>query len=504
MYTPRSLKAESPHRRSLPEYKSILSSDSLKAIFSDCGDFEARELSFGLRGGIKITACWLDGIVSGSEVTEGIIRPFTELLRSAGVQTEQDCISQVMSGAVYSHSAKRRDKLDDVVDALTHGFCALIFDGASQAVCFEVKTSNTRSVSEPTLEKSIKGAKDSFVETLRTNTALVRKRICSPKLKVIESSIGRKSHTKLAIMFVDGVASPDTVRELASRLDALDVDALLATGTLEEYIVDAPRSPFPQLLHTERPDRFAMYLMDGRVGILIDGLPIGLALPVTLAEFMKVTGDASNNYLVATVLTVLRYFALFLSIFLPALYVAIAMYHQEMIPTPLLLSIIEAKQNVPFSTALEIMGMLISFELLQEAGLRLPNPIGDTVSIIGALIVGQSAVEAQVVSPIAIIVVAVSGIAGYTLPSQDFGSAIRLLRFVLVIASILAGFFGVGAALCLLTLHLADIDSFGVDYTAPLSDGEPSPLRRLLLQKPKPLNKFRDPHLKTPDKRRQK
>ena len=247
-----------------------------------------------------------------------------------------------------------------------------------------------------------------------------------------------------------------------------------------------------------------MDLMDGRVGILIDGLPIGLALPVTLAEFMKVTGDASNNYLVATVLTVLRYFALFLSIFLPALYVAIAMYHQEMIPTPLLLSIIEAKRNVPFSTALEIMGMLISFELLQEAGLRLPNPIGDTVSIIGALIVGQSAVEAQVVSPIAIIVVAVSGIAGYTLPSQDFGSAIRLLRFALVIASILAGFFGVGAALCLLTLHLADIDSFGVDYTAPLSDGEPSPLRRLLLQKPKPLNKFRDPHLKTPDKRRQK
>ena len=217
MYTPRSLKAESPHRLSLPEYKSILSSDSLKAIFSDCGDFEARELSFGLRGGIKITACWLDGIVSGSEVTEGIIRPFTELLRSAGVQTEQDCISQVMSGAVYSHSAKRRDTLDDVVDALTHGFCALIFDGAAQAVCFEVKTSNTRSVSEPTLEKSIKGAKDSFVETLRTNTALVRKRICSPKLKVIESSIGRKSHTKLAIMFVDGVASPDTVRELASQ-----------------------------------------------------------------------------------------------------------------------------------------------------------------------------------------------------------------------------------------------------------------------------------------------
>ena len=246
----------------------------------------------------------------------------------------------------------------------------------------------------------------------------------------------------------------------------------------------------PQLGQTERPDKFAGELLDGCVGLLVDGLPMGYLLPTTFRLLMHTPEDEAHNYLLASALIVLRYFALAISLTFPALYVAVAMYHQEMIPTQLLLSIIEAKQNVPFSTALEIMGMLISFELLQEAGLRLPNPIGDTVSIIGALIVGQSAVEAQVVSPIAIIVVAVSGIAGYTLPSQDFGSAIRLLRFVLVIASILAGFFGVGAALCLLTLHLADIDSFGVDYTAPLSDGEPSPLRRLLLQKPKPLNKF--------------
>ena len=503
MYTPRSLKAESPHRRSLPEYKSILSSDSLKAIFSDCGDFEARELSFGLRGGIKITACWLDGIVSGNEVTEGIIRPFTELLRSAGVQTEQDCISQVMSGAVYSHSAKRRDTLDDVVDALTHGFCALIFDGAAQAVCFEVKTGNTRSVSEPTLEKSIKGAKDSFVETLRTNTALVRKRICSPKLKVIESSIGRKSHTKLAIMFVEGVASLDTVRELASRLDALDVDALLATGTLEEYIVDAPRSPFPQLLHTERPDRFAMYMADGRVGILIDGIPIALVVPASFAEFMKVTGDSSMHFAFSSMLSVMRYLALIVSVYVPAIYVAVAMYHQEMIPTRLLLSIISAKQDVPFSTGLEVIGMLVALELLQEAGLRLPNPIGDTVSIIGALIVGQSAVEAKVASPIAIIVVAVSAIACYTLPSQDLGAAVRLIRFALLIGAVAAGLFGIGLLSCLMLLSMADMDSFGRNYTSPVTDGRPHGLMRTLLRIPKTADKFRDAELRPRDRRRQ-
>lgn len=463
-----------------------------------------RKIYFGLDPSRSLRVCWIDGIVSGGDVAEQIIRPLTELVRSLGSENEQQSLDRIMSGAVYSYSTKKRSLTDDVVSDLTHGFCAVLFDGLNQAVCFEVRSEKTRNVSEPTLEKSLKGAKDSFVETLRINTALVRRRICTPQLKVVESSIGRKAHTRVSMMFIDGVASPETVNKLAQRLDTLDVDGLLATGMLEEYIVDSPRSPLPQLLHTERPDRFAIYLMDGRVGLLVDGLPIGLILPASLSDFMKVTGDYSNNYIIATALTMLRYLALLLSTLLPALYVAMAMYHQEMIPTQLLLSIIEAKQDVPFSTALEVLGMLISFELLQEAGLRLPNPIGDTVSIIGALIVGQSAVEARIISPIAIIVVAFAGIAGYTLPSQDLGSAVRLLRFTLVLAAIAAGLFGVGAVMCLVLLHICSIDSFGTDYTAPLSDNESLPLLRLLILPPKQEIKFRDPILRTPDKRRQK
>ena len=216
------------------------------------------------------------------------------------------------------------------------------------------------------------------------------------------------------------------------------------------------------------------------MGILVDGLPIAFAAPVTLSDFMRVASDLNDHRLIAGALTCLRWLALGLSLLLPSLYVAVALYHQEMIPTRLLLSVIEAKRSVPFSTALEVLGMLVSFELLQEAGLHLPNPIGDTVSIIGALIVGQSAVEARIVSPIAIIVVAFAGIAGYTLPSQDLGAAVRLARLGLVLAAITAGFFGIGAALCLLLLHLAQIDSLGLNYTAPLSDGRPRPLKRLL------------------------
>ncbi len=476
----------------------------ISKAFSGCGDFEKRKINIGLKGNIFITVCWLDGIVSGGDVTEGVLRPLSLSQKAANAPDEQSCMEFIMEGSVYSYTVKKRETVNDVISDLTHGHCALIFEGTKSAITFEVRSTMARGISEPTLEKSIKGAKDSFIETLRVNTALVRRRIRTPRLKLAQSNIGRKSHTTVAIMFVEGIANPELVKETARRLDALDIDALLATGMLEEYIVDNPLSPFPQLIHTERPDRFAMYLMDGRIGLLIDGLPVGLVLPVNLAEFMKVTTDSNMHFMVTTSLNILRYFALILSMFLPALYVAVAMYHQEMIPTRLLISIIKAKQHVPFSTALEVFGMIVSFGLLQEAGLRLPNPIGDTVSIIGALIVGQSAVEAKVVSPIAIIVVAFSGIACYTMPSQDLGSAVRLFQLGLLIAAIAGGLFGLVVGTCLILLLLASMDSFGVNYTAPLSDGKPWGLFRLLINIPKPKNKFRDAQLNPPDKRRQK
>ena len=462
------------------EYPMLLTADALRAVFVSCADFQMRALSLGLRDGRTARVCWLDGLVDGELVSETVIRPLTSALRADGGETPQRSLERAMAGAVYSYSAQRRDTLDEAVDDLTHGCCLLLFDGVCRAVSFEVRSACARPVSEPTLEKSIKGARDSFVETLRVNTALVRRRLATPALKIVESGVGRVSHTRVALLFLEGTADPALTETLCARLDALDIDALAAAGPLEAALIDAPDSPFPQLLHTERPDRLARYLLEGRVGILVDGLPIAFAAPVRFSDFMRVASDLNDHRLIAGALTVLRWLALGLSLLLPALYVAVALYHQEMIPTRLLLSVIEAKRSVPFSTALEVLGMLVSFELLQEAGLHLPNPIGDTVSIIGALIVGQSAVEARIVSPIAIIVVAFAGIAGYTLPSQDLGAAVRLARLGLVLAAIAAGFFGVGAALCLLLLHLAQIDSLGLNYTAPLSDGKARPLKRLL------------------------
>lgn len=488
------------HPRVIPHFDMPVNSQTVKNIFADCDDFQTRSIDCGLLGRTEVFVCWLDGTVGGEELSRDILRPLTDFLRCGGADPER-----LLSGAVYSGTAVRRDDTDSLVRDLTCGCCAVIFDELACAVTFEIRSpSAQRGISEPTIEKSLKGGKDSFTETLRTNTALVRKRIKNPSLKIKSTLLGRKSETSAAVMYVDGVADPATVEELCRRLDAIDIDGVLATGCIEELIVDHPKSPFPQLLHTERPDRFSRQLLNGRVGLIVDGLPIGFMLPATFSEFLRVPQDDSQNFIVNSALSVIRWFATVIALVLPALYVAIAMYHQEMIPTKLLVSIIESKQNVPFPTSLEVIGMLIAFELLQEAGLRLPNPIGDTVSIIGALIVGQSAVEASVISPIAVIVVAFAGICGFAQPSQDMGAALRLGRFLLVIAAILSGLFGVTALLCLIVWYLCTMDSFGVSYTAPLSGGSPDSIVSTFLRAPKSADKYRETELNTPDRRNQK
>ena len=470
-----------------------LSLAALRERFSGCADFTERQIRYGLEPELILPVCWLDGLTDGETLGREILRPLTELLRAGRDRDAASARKRILAGGVYRCAVKELSSLPEAEEDLCRGCCLLLFEALGCALSFESRTSQRRAVGEPSLEKSLKGGKDAFTETLRVNTALVRQRLVTPDLKLAESSVGRRCPTRVAMLYLEGLADPDTVRETARRLDALDPELLLSLGPLEEGLCDAPLSPFPQLLHTERPDRFAMQLGQGRIGLLVDGLPVGLLLPATLSAFLRVTGDSSMHFLVSTMLTLLRWLALGLGLLLPAFYAAVALYHQEMIPTQLLRSIIQAEQDLPFSTSLELLGMLAAFSLLQEAGLRMPNPIGDTVSIIGALIVGQAAVEAKVVSPIAIIVVAVSGICCYTLPSQDLGFAVHLTRLALLLGAVFAGLFGVGVVGCLALLHLADLDSFGAAYAAPLSSGRPGGLGRLLLRRPGWMKKERKP-----------
>ena len=474
-----------------------ISPDAVRAEFSDCGDFIWRETAVG-RTAATAYLCWIDGTVSGQSAAEQVLRPLTDPVRFPAQLTAAEAAALIASGTVYGADMTRAKSMDELTRAVACGSCARLL--GQDAFLFQCKTNQRRTVQEPTIEKSVKGSKDAFVETLRVNTALVRSRLRTPALKLRQVTLGRKSRTEAAILWLDGVCAPDIPAEIARRLDALDVDGVILPGVLDSALSDAPRSFFPQLIHTERPDKLASALLDGRAAVIADGIPVAFIAPAALPEFLKTSEDGSQHYIASSFLLLLRWAAFIGTLLLPAVYVAIAMYHAEMIPTELLFSIIHSKQSVPFSTTAEILGMLLAFELLQEAGLRLPNPIGQTVSIIGALIVGQSAVEAKVISPIAVIVVALAGIAGYTMPSQDMGTALRLCRFGLAAAAALAGMFGIAVGGALIVWRLCSIESFGRPYAVTSRTGS----QGIFVRRPPWKDLFRDIAVNGGDLRRRR
>lgn len=307
------------------------------------------------------------------------------------------------------------------------------------------------------------------------------------------------------VVYLDGIADPDTVKRVEERLDAIDIDGVESAGNLEEYLTDASRTPFPLMPFTQRPDRFCAGLLEGRVGLLCDGLPFGYLLPGTMDQFFRTSQDRAFNWMTASMLLLLRYFCMAATLLIPGLYIALVTFHPEAIPVKLALSIVAAKQEVPFSTVFEVLIMLVAFEVLQEAGLRLPSPIGATVSILGGLVVGNAAVEAHIVSPAVLIAVAIAGVAGYTMPSQDMAAALRLWRFLLAILASLGGLFGLAMGCAALICHLAGLESFGVPYLAPFTSaagqerGSPD-----LIRLPLPWMKWRNGAARSANRRNQR
>lgn len=496
----RTREAELPHPRSRPRVDLPLSLEALEQVMGACSDFAKRKLYLA---GEQETAvlCWINGMVKTERVNDYVIRPLAQW-QGPAVTGE---LRRIAEGGSWSLTVEERRDMDQVTEDLVNGSCILFLPGRETALSFAVPTEEKRAVSAPENENVLKGPKDSFTESVRTNTSLVRRRLRTPWLRVEEQRVGRQSLTPVDLIWVEGITDPELVQQARRRVADIDIDALLSTGNLEEYIIDDIYTPFPMVMFTERPDRFSVGLMDGRVGLLVDGLPMGCLLPGDIAQFIKAPQDRSNNYLMATLLTLIRYFCMGITLVLPAFYVAVATFHPEMIPTKLALSIIASKQDVPFVTSLEVLAMLVAFEILQEAGLRLPQSIGQTVSIIGALVVGQSAVEAKIVSPVVVIVVAVAGITGYTMPNQDFSNALRIWRFVLTVAASVAGLFGLMTGLAALIYHLAGLESFGVAYLTPFASnpGEEQ-TGRALVRPPMPESKYRELTLHPGNRRRQR
>lgn len=489
--------SDPPHPRREPRLEGPLTPERLGEVFEGCVDFNCRSMAVGGNEALRISLVFLAGMVRMERVSDYVLRPLAqdEALGRAG---EAVAWEKMRTGALYSLSVTERDSLDDAVSDLIDGNCLLIFPGKERALSFNTGTEEKRSIGEPEDEVSVKGAKDSFVENLRTNTSLTRRHVKAPELRIAEQIVGRQSLTPVDILWLEGIADPRAVEQVKRRTEAIDIDALLAAGDLEEYIAGELDTPFPLMQVTQRPDRFCHGLCQGRVGILIEGIPLGYLVPAVLGDFLHAPEDRAENWMVASALTVLRWLCLLGTLYLPAVYVAVVNFHPEMVPVRLALSIAAARQDVPFSALFETVLLLVAFEILQEAGLRLPQSIGQTVSILGGLVVGSAAVEARLISPAVLVVVAAAGIAGYTMPSQDLAGALRIWRLLLTLLAGAGGLFGVAAGTVALVGHLAALESFGAAYLEPFVLGEP------VLRQPLPADKLRPAHLNTRNRRKQR
>lgn len=423
---------------------------------------------------------YIDGLVDSNNINNFILEPLflrnsIKMSESAIFhQTEngKKCIRYNLENFLYSslipqNNISKETNFKDVIPKLNAGYTILFVESLKCCFCIESKGFKERAISKPITESVVRGAHEGFVENIRTNTSLIRKIINNEKLIIEELEVGKITKTKVAITYLKNITNDDLISEVKYRIKNLNIDYILSTGQLEQFLKSSPTSIFPETLSTERPDKTCNYLLLGRVAILINGSPFSIIVPAIISDFLTSPEDFNLNYHYANFLRFLRSLAAICALLIPGLYIAITMYHYELIPTELLYAIIASREAIPFPIFFEIIIMELSFELLQEASIRVPSSFSTTVGIIGALILGEAAVSANIVSPILIIVIAFAGTAAFALPDNSLRFAIRLCRFIYILLGYLAGFLGIALGIFIQILFLSKQSSFGINILTP-------------------------------------
>lgn len=459
----------------------------VKEILKDCDDIVYKEFVVGEEQKLRFTLVYIDGMSDGDLLNLSILDSLMIGAREVSPNAPKladKLYELVRYGNLPASELKETEDLDEAILDILIGDAVLFIDGTATLITIGAKGWPARGVNEPNTEAVIRGPRDGFVETFRMNTAMVRRRIRDPRLKLKQMRIGRRSKTDVGIFYIEDIARKELVDEVFRRLESIEIDAILDSGYIEQLIEDDPYSPFPQISITERPDHVASELYEGRVVILVDNTPFALVLPATLNSMFQSPEDYYDRWIIASVLRFIRLVASFIAMLLPGLYIAFTSYNPGIIPTKLVLSISASRQGVPFPAVIEAFIMEMTLELLREAGIRLPAPIGNTIGIVGGLVIGQAAVQAGIVSPIMVIIVALTAIASFANPSYNLSIGFRIMRFGLMIIAGVLGLYGLTLGFILIITHLATLKSFNVPYLSPFVAMKPDELKDTMYRAP--------------------
>jgi spore germination protein len=478
--------------------------EQIKRLLHSPNDLIIRIVTIG-NSNHRCAIVYIDGLVDNDIVNTQILNNIQLGMAQANKEipaNDKELLIELENEILSIGELKKVQTLDAVMFAVLSGETAIFVEGTTDVLLIGTKGWASRGIEEPVSEALVRGPREGFTEDVRTNTVLIRRHIRDPNLRFENFQVGRRSKKDLFLVYIDGIVHPEIVKEVKKRLDSIDMDDAPESGFIEQWIEDSFMSPFPQILHTERPDKACASILEGKVVIILDGTPFVLIAPVTFVALIQSPEDYYERWMIGSLIRILRYVAAFISLFLPALYIALVSFHQGMIPSKLAFSIAASREGVPFPAVVEAFMMEITLELLREAGLRLPKPVGQTIGIVGGLVIGESAVQAGIVSPVMVIVVSVTAISSFAVPSYSAGIAFRMLRFLTMLTSSIFGLYGIILTYIMINVHLARLKSFGIPYTAPFSPNFKHDLKDLVIRAPLIMLSRRPQFMQTEDDNR--
>lgn len=439
--------------------------EMIRSLFGRAADLVIRE--FTIQPGIEAAIVLIKGLAEIKLINAQVIGPLMLNDKFCDIKSSDEILNVLKESIIPDVYINEESDVEKAIDELLIGNSILLLNGLEKVLAIGTQGWKERSVSEPVTENVVRGPRDGFTESIENNTALIRRRIKSPSLRFESIKIGSETKTTIMIAYLEGIAKKRIINEVRNRLNSIEIDGILESGYIEELIEDNPISPFPQIEHSERPDKISAAILEGHVIILVDTTPFALIVPTIFFQFLQSADDYYERSSVGSLTRFVRIAAYFISVVLPALYIALTSYHQEMIPTPLALSIAASREGVPLPSIGEAFIMEGTFEILREAGLRLPKQTGQAVSIVGGLVIGQAAVQAGIVSQAMVIVVALTGISSFAIPAFNASASGRLLRFPLMLMASVLGLPGILAGLSIIIIHMNSLRSFGVSYMEP-------------------------------------